>query len=289
MDAFYFIDKPLGITSFDVIRNLRKKLNIKKMWHTWTLDPLATGGLLIATWNYTKLIPYFEKDFKTYEFEISFDWSSDSYDLWTEVKYLSLEEKKYFEKNITKQKIEDVLKEKFLWEISQVPPKYSALKINWKKALEKVKNGEEFEIKARKCNIFEIELLDFKYPFVLIRAKVSAGTYIRSIAFDLWKIFWSWAYVTKLRRISVWNLDISLTQSLDNFDENKKLELKNIFKWNIFSDLPENILNKINNWLCVYWKFDYEIWKDIFILNKNMISNVVFYDWEKLIPKRKIT
>lgn len=289
MDAFYFIDKPLGISSFDVIRNLRKKLNIKKMWHTWTLDPLATGGLLIATWNYTKLIPYFEKDFKTYEFEISFDWSSDSYDLWTEVKYLSLEEKKYFEKNITKQKIEDVLKEKFLWEISQVPPKYSALKINWKKALEKIKNGEEFEIKARKCNIFEIELLDFKYPFVLIRAKVSAGTYIRSIAFDLWKIFWSWAYVTKLRRISVWNLDISLTQSLDNFDENKKLELKNIFKWNIFSDLPENILNKINNWLCVYWKFDYEIWKDIFILNKNMISNVVFYDWEKLIPKRKIT
>lgn len=289
MDAFYFIDKPLGISSFDVIRNLRKKLNIKKMWHTWTLDPLATGGLLIATWNYTKLIPYFEKDFKTYEFEISFDWSSDSYDLWTQVKYLSLEEKKYFEKNITKQKIEDVLKEKFLWEISQVPPKYSALKINWKKALEKVKNGEEFEIKARKCNIFEIELLDFKYPFVLIRAKVSAGTYIRSIAFDLWKIFWSWAYVTKLRRTSVWNLDISLTQSLDNFDENKKLELKNIFKWNIFSDLPENILNKINNWLCVYWKFDYEIWKDIFILNKNMISNVVFYDWEKLIPKRKIT
>ncbi|PZM86390.1 tRNA pseudouridine(55) synthase TruB [Candidatus Gracilibacteria bacterium] len=289
MDSFYFIDKPLGITSFDVIRNLRKKLNIKKMGHTGTLDPLATGGLLIATGNYTKLIPYFEKDFKTYEFEISFDGSSDSYDLGTQVKYLSLEEKKYFEKNITKQKIEDVLKEKFLGEISQVPPKYSALKINGKKALEKVKNGEEFEIKARKCNIFEIELLDFKYPFVLIRAKVSAGTYIRSIAFDLGKIFGSGAYVTKLRRTSVGNLDISLTQSLDNFDENKKLELKNIFKGNIFSDLPENILNKINNGLCVYGKFDYEIGKDIFILNKNMISNVVFYDGEKLIPKRKIT
>ena len=107
MNAFYLIDKPLGITSFDVIRILRKKLNIKRIWHTWTLDPLATWGLLIATWNYTKLIPFFEKDNKTYEFEISFDWVSDSYDLWTEVRYLSEKEKKYFSWEITNEKILD--------------------------------------------------------------------------------------------------------------------------------------------------------------------------------------
>ena len=156
MNAFYLIDKPLGITSFDVIRILRKKLNIKRIWHTWTLDPLATWGLLIATWNYTKLIPFFEKDNKTYEFEISFDWVSDSYDLWTEVRYLSEEEKKHFSWEITKEKISEILRNNFSWEISQVPPKYSALKINWKKALEKVKSWEEFELKPRICNIFEI-------------------------------------------------------------------------------------------------------------------------------------
>ena len=98
MNAFFLIDKSLNITSFDVIRILRKKLNIKKIWHTWTLDPLATGGLLIAVWNYTKLIPYFEKDSKTYEFEVSFDGETDSFDLWTEVAYLTEEEKDIFKR-----------------------------------------------------------------------------------------------------------------------------------------------------------------------------------------------
>lgn len=87
---FYLIDKPLEYTSFDILRVLRKKLNIKKMWHTGTLDPLATGGLLIAVWNYTKLIPYFEKDTKEYEFSLNFDGISDSYDLWTPVNYIEV-------------------------------------------------------------------------------------------------------------------------------------------------------------------------------------------------------
>ena len=288
MNAFYLIDKPLGITSFDVIRILRKKLNIKRIWHTWTLDPLATWGLLIATWNYTKLIPFFEKDNKTYEFEISFDWVSDSYDLWTEVRYLSEEEKKYFSWEITKEKISEILRNNFSWEISQVPPKYSALKINWKKALEKVKSWEEFELKPRICNIFEIELLEFFYPRALFRAKVSAGTYIRSIANDFWKIIWSWAYVTKLRRTSVWSLDISLWQDLEYFDFTKKLDLKNIFKNRQFITLEEEILKKLNNWLCVFWNFDLKKNEEIFVFDKKNVTNIVFYDWEKLITKRKI-
>lgn len=288
MNAFYLIDKPLGITSFDVIRILRKKLNIKRIWHTWTLDPLATWGLLIATWNYTKLIPFFEKDNKAYEFEISFDWVSDSYDLWTEVRYLSEEEKKYFSWEITKEKILEILRNSFSWEINQVPPKYSALKINWKKALKKVKSWEEFELKPRICNIFEIELLEFFYPRALFRAKVSAGTYIRSIANDLWKIIWSWAYVTKLRRTSVWSLDISLWQDLENFDFTKKLDLKNIFKNRQFITLEEEILKKLNNWLCVFWNFDLKKNEEIFVFDKKNVTNIVFYDWEKLIPKRKI-
>lgn len=289
MDAFYFIDKPIWITSFDVIRILRKKLNTKKIGHTWTLDPLATGWLLLAVWNYTKLIPYFEKDFKIYEFEISFDWVSDSYDLWTEVKFLDDEKKDFFKKNITKEKLKNVLKENFSWEIEQIPPKYSALKINGKKALEKVKLWENFELKSRKCNIFELKLLDFSYPKAKIKAKVSAGTYVRSIANDLWECFWSGAYVTKLRRLSVWDLDISLAQDLENFDKNKKLDLKKIFKNKQFTNFWENILEKINNWLKVYWKFDFKKDEEIFIYDWKKIKNIIFYDGEKLIPKRKIT
>ena len=288
MNAFFLIDKSLNITSFDVIRILRKKLNIKKIWHTWTLDPLATGGLLIAVWNYTKLIPYFEKDSKTYEFEVSFDEETDSFDLWTEVRFLDDKRKKYFQENLTKEKLENILKENFLWEITQIPPKYSALKINWKKALDKVRVGEDFDLVARKCAIFEIKLLDFSYPKAKILAKVSAGTYIRSIANDLWKIIWCWAYVTELRRTFIWDLDVKFSQDLENFDKEKKLDLKEIFKNKNFETINENILKKINNGLPVFWKFSFEKDSEIFAFDGENVTNIIFYDGEKLLPKRKI-
>ncbi len=288
MNAFFLIDKSLNITSFDVIRILRKKLNIKKIWHTWTLDPLATGGLLIAVWNYTKLIPYFEKDSKTYEFEVSFDGETDSFDLWTEVRFLDDKRKKYFQENLTKEKLENILKENFLWEITQIPPKYSALKINWKKALDKVRAGEDFDLVARKCTIFEIKLLDFSYPKAKILAKVSAGTYIRSIANDLWKIIWCWAYVTELRRTFIWDLDVKFSQDLENFDKEKKLDLKEIFKNKNFETINENILKKINNGLPVFWKFSFEKDSEIFAFDGENVTNIIFYDGEKLLPKRKI-
>lgn len=288
MNAFFLIDKSLNITSFDVIRILRKKLNIKKIWHTWTLDPLATGGLLIAVWNYTKLIPYFEKDSKTYEFEVSFDGETDSFDLWTEVRFLDDKRKKYFQENLTKEKLENILKENFLWEITQIPPKYSALKINWKKALDKVRAGEDFDLVARKCTIFEIKLLDFSYPKAKILAKVSAGTYIRSIANDLWKIIWCWAYVTELRRTFIWDLDVKFSQDLENFDKEKKLDLKEIFKNKNFETINENILKKINNGLPVFWKFSFEKDSELFAFDGENVTNIIFYDGEKLLPKRKI-
>lgn len=261
---------------------------MKKIWHTWTLDPLATGGLLIAVWNYTKLIPYFEKDSKTYEFEVSFDGETDSFDLWTEVRFLDDKRKKYFQENLTKGKLEDILKENFLWEITQIPPKYSALKINWKKALDKVRAGEDFDLVARKCTIFEIKLLNFSYPKAKILAKVSAGTYIRSIANDLWKIIWCWAYVTELRRTFIWDLDIKFSQDLENFEEEKKLDLKEIFKNKNFETLNENILKKINNWLPVFWEFPFEKDSEIFAFDGENVTNIIFYDGEKLLPKRKI-
>ena len=291
MNAFYFIDKPIWITSFDVVKNLRKILNIKRLWHTWTLDPLASGGLLIATWNYTKLIPYFEKDFKTYEFEVSFNWTSPSFDLGTEVNFITDKDLEKLKQNLTTKNLENILKEKFSWEIEQIPPKYSALKINWKKALNKVLDWEEFELKPRKCFIYEIKLINLNFPKATFIAKVSAWTYIRSIANDLWQYFWSWAYVSKLRRISVWELEISNSQKLENFDKEKKLSIKKLFKSKIFvekKDLNDEILKKLNNWMEISWDFPFEKNKDIFIVDWENVLNIAIFDWKKLIPRKKI-
>ena len=285
---FYFIDKPIWLSSFDVIRVLRKKLNTSKMWHTWTLDPLATGGLLIAVWKYTKLIPFFEKDKKTYEFEISLDWNTASFDLWEEIKYISKDSFDKFKKELNLEKIQKVISDNFLWEIEQVPPKYSALKIWWKKAYDLARDWIDFEIKARKSTIYSIEILDYNYPKVNIRAEVSAGTYIRSIAFDLWQILWTGWYITKLRRTKVGSLDISLSQDLDDFDPNKYLDEECLFDKDDFITLDESVLSKINNWLKVYSDFDYPIWKKLFVFDWNNITNVVEYNWEYLKAIRKI-
>jgi len=288
MNKFYLIDKPLDFSSFDVIRILRKKLNTRKMWHTWTLDPLATGGLLIAVWNYTKLIPYFEKDTKEYEFTMNLDGTTDSFDLAEEINFLDESLQDSFKKELSLEKINKILKNNFTWKITQVPPKYSALKINGKRACDLVREWKQVDIKSREVTIFNIEIQDFKYPSLLLKAKVSAWTYIRSIAADLWELLCTWWYVTKLRRTKIWALDISLLQDLDNFDETKFLDIKQLFKNKEFITLDTKILEKINNWLKVTWKFDFKIWEDLFVYDKNEVTNIVEYDGEKLIPKRKI-
>jgi len=285
---FYLIDKPLDITSFDVIRILRKKLNTSKMWHTGTLDPLATWGLLIAVWKYTKLIPYFEKDTKEYEFSVNFDWVTESYDLGTEVQFIWKEEQEEAKNNITKEEIIKLLKEKFTWEITQIPPKYSALKMWWKKALEKIKAWEDFEMISRKCTINKIELLDFNYPTASFKASVTAWTYIRSIAYDIWEYFGTGWYVTKLRRTKIGALDISLWQWLDDFDETKSLDVKELFKNKEFITLDEKVLEKINNWLTIEKQFDLKIGEDLFVYDWNNVTNIVEYDWKILKAKRKI-
>lgn len=274
---FYLIDKPLKITSFDVIRDLRKKLNQRKMWHTWTLDPLASGALLVATWNYTKLIPYLEKNTKEYEFVVNLDWVSPSYDLWTEVEYISEEDKEKYKKEITKSVIENLIKEKFTWEIEQVPPKYSALKIWGKKALEKVKWWEDFEMKKRKATIYSIELLDYSYPELKLRAKVSAWTYIRSIAYDMWEILWTGGYISYLRRTKIWNIDLKNANSLSDFDESNSLNEKELFWKDRFINLGERNLDKINTWLTQRVDLSVLEW-DYFIEKDHKITNIINYN-----------
>ena len=288
MNRFYYIDKPLNYSSFDVIRVLKKKLNIKKIGHTWTLDPLATGGLLIATWNYTKLISYLEKDKKTYEFTINIDWKTDSFDLAEQIDFLDKKLQEKYKKEITKEKLEKILKQNFSGKITQIPPKYSALKINWIRAYKLAREWKEVDIKPREIEIYNIEILDYKYPEISLKAEVSAWTYIRSIAQDLWEILWTGWYITKLRRIKVGDLDISLSQSLEDFKQDNVLGIKELFKNKNFIKLEKEILNKIDNWMRVKWDFNFPVNQDLFVYNNDKITNIIRYDWKILTPKKKI-
>ncbi len=287
MNRFYLVDKPEGISSFDVIRNLRKKLNIKKMWHTGTLDPLASGCLLIATWNYTKLIPYLEKDTKEYEFTISLDWTSDSFDLWTKVTYLSESEKKKFKSEITKDKLDKVMKEKFTWKILQTPPKYSALKINWQRAYKKARAWDEFEIEKRQVEIFNIEILSYKYPELKLKAKVSAWTYIRSIAMDLWDFLKTKAYISYLRRTKIWPLNIDKWIVLDEIDESKYISESELFEESRFISFDENMLKRLANWLDTNIDLQIADWI-YFVKNDWKITNIVSYKDGVLKPLKMI-
>jgi tRNA pseudouridine55 synthase len=288
ISAFYYIDKPIWFTSFDVLRVLRKKLNMRKMWHTGTLDPLATGGLLVAVWNYTKLIPYFEKDQKEYDFVINLDGVTDSYDSETPVTYIWQEQQEKFQKEYSLEKLEEILQENFSGNIEQIPPKYSALKINGKKALDKVRAGDDFEMKIRKATIFTIAVLSYNYPELKVRARVSAGTYIRSIAFDLGELLWTGGYITYLRRTLIGDLDVKNAQLLDNFDEAKIYSTKELFKNMKIAELDEKTLTKINDWLPVNDKnFPYED-GEYFVTYWELITNIISYEKPIIKAKRKI-
>lgn len=229
MNAFYLIDKPIGMTSFDVLRVLKKKLGIKKMGHTGTLDPLASGLLLVWVGNYTKLIPFFEKDSKVYEFCVELNGRSSSYDSETEVIFLPQEKQTYFQKILDVSYISQILKQHFLGEISQTPPKYSAIKLGWQKAYDLARQGKIFEIPTRKVTIESIEILSFEYPKLLLQAKVSAGTYIRSIANDLGNILETWWFVSLLRRTQIGEMGMKYAQTLEDFDANIILPYEILF------------------------------------------------------------
>lgn len=288
MNWFYLIDKPLWISSFDIIRKLRKKLNIRRIWHTWTLDPLATWGVILAVWNYTKLISYLEKDRKTYDFTINLDWTTDSFDLAEEIYFLDKNLQEKYKKELTREKIWEVLKKYFSWEITQIPPKYSALKINWKRAYELARAWEDVKMKSRLVTISHIEILDFTYPKLTLSATVSAWTYIRSIASELGEVLWTGWYITGLRRTKISNLDINIGQSLDSFDESKTLDLDDLFWAKLSISLDDSVLKKINNWLEVIGDFDYPIWESLFVTDWTNITNIVMFDWKCLYAKKKV-
>lgn len=288
MDAFFYIDKPTGQTSFQVLRDMRRILWVKKIGHSGTLDPLATWGLLVATGQYTKLISYVEKDTKKYLATISLDGTSPSFDSESEISYISSQRQEEYKTNLNLEKIEQIFSQNFSWEIMQVPPKYSALKIDGKRAMDRMRAGEDVEMKSRKANILSYNIESFSYPELIVEIEVSAGTYIRSIANDLWAILGTGWYLTALRRTGVWKLGISLSTKLDDLDESKQLDIHSIFWDRIFLFQDEVVLRRLSDGQRVWGEYDFPIELDIFLFDGNMIRYVVEYKDSVLHPRKKV-
>ena len=288
MDSFFFIDKPQGITSFDVLREMKKKLGIKKLWHTGTLDPLATWWMLVATWSYTKLISYIDKEKKSYIATITLDGVSPSYDRDTEVSYISNTLQQKYKIQIEKIDIENLMKEHFLWKISQIPPKYSALKIDGKRALERVKAGENIEMKARETEVYTFKILSYSYPKLEIELDVQAGTYIRSIAHDLWQLIWCGGYISELRRSAVGSLNLDNAVTLEELNVSSTLNLSDIFPDRIHVFKDERIYRRLSDGQRVRSNQSFPENTDIFLFDGEVLRYVIEYKDGVIHPRKKI-
>lgn len=208
------IDKPLGWTSFDAVKRLRgaiqRRLRVKKfkVGHAGTLDPLATGVLIVCTGRATRRIEMLQSGDKEYVATIRFGATTPSYDLETEV------DREFPWEHISEQAVKDILPN-FTGRIMQVPPVFSAVKVDGKRAYNLARKGKEVELKAKPLEIKEMELIDCSLPEVTIRVVCSKGTYIRALARDLGEALGSGAHLTALRRTRVGAVGIDACCSID--------------------------------------------------------------------------
>jgi tRNA pseudouridine55 synthase len=201
------IDKPLGWTSFDAVKRVRgaiqRRLHLKKfkVGHAGTLDPLATGVLIVCTGRATKRIDELQNGDKEYVATIRLGATTPSFDLETEVDAV------YPWEHITRERVEEIIPT-FIGKIMQVPPVFSAVKVDGKRAYNLARKGKEVELKAKPLYIKEMELLGMDMPEITLRIVCSKGTYIRALARDLGEALGSGAHLTGLRRTRVGNVRV---------------------------------------------------------------------------------
>jgi len=209
--------KPHHWTSFDLVKKikriLQKHLNQKiKIGHAGTLDPLATGLIILCTGKATKRISEFQDMNKEYIATIELGKTTPSFDLETEF------DNNFDFKHITKDFFESVL-EKFVGEIYQIPPQFSAKKHKGKRAYEFARRGVEIELKPARINIYKLELLEFYLPLIKLRILCSKGTYIRALARDIGKALDNGAYLKTLERTRIGDYCINNALTIDSFEK----------------------------------------------------------------------
>ena len=216
MDGLLVINKPQNWTSFDVVAKIRNKLNVKKVGHTGTLDPMATGVLVLCLGKATKLAQQITDTNKEYIAEITFGATSTTDDADGEISNLKSQIS-----NITSPGLEKIMQalKKFTGSIMQVPPNFSAKKIKGQRAYKLAREGKEVKLEPRKVTINEIEILDYKWPILSLRIACGKGTYIRSIARDLGQELGVGGYLTALQRTKVGQYTIDQSISIEGAEE----------------------------------------------------------------------
>ena len=246
MEGIIVVNKPKGITSFDVIRKLKKILKTKKIGHTGTLDPLATGIMLVCVGRATKLASDLEAKDKIYIADFDIGYATDTYDI---------EGKKIAENiiEVSKENLKQSIK-KFIGNIKQIPPMYSAIKIDGNKLYHLARKGIEVERPKRDVTIEYINLLDFKDNKVKIETKVSKGCYIRSLVYDIGQDLGTYATMTALQRKQVGDYSLENSYSLEqiekmifNNDFNFLKTIEEIFSYDKYSLQTEKELTLYKN------------------------------------------
>ena len=282
MEGILIINKPKGYTSQDVVSKVKKILNVKKVGHTGTLDPLATGVLPIMIGNYTKLSKYLIEHDKTYLARIKLGEKRDTGDEEGKI----IETREVLQDNLDKEKIENVLKS-FCGRQKQIPPMYSAIKVNGKKLYEYAREGKKVEIPEREIEIYNIKLKNINSEKKEIEFEVncSKGTYIRVLCENIAECLGTIGYMSFLKRIRVDRFVINKAITLEELEKNSDnkvfLEENLINMDEIFKELPYIVLNNrkkelfLNGVMLTFEKKDglYNIYNNEIYLGTGIIKN----------------
>ena len=267
MDGIILIDKEKDVTSRDVVNKLNKILNTKKIGHTGTLDPIATGLMVICVNKGCKLVELLTNHDKTYIATVLMGKRTDTYDVTGKV----LEEKEY---HVTKEDIEKTL-QSFIGKYNQEVPIYSSIKVNGKKLYEYARNNIEVTLPIHEVEIYSMELLDFNDKTFSFKVSVSKGTYIRSLINDIGIKMNIPMTMQELRRIKVGDFDISNSKRVDDINESDIIPIKdsiNIKKIDVKDPL---LLKKINNGVKLELDYDDEY---IMFINNNKCIGIYYKD-----------
>lgn len=263
MDGLILINKQKGFTSHDVVNVIRKKLNIKKVGHTGTLDPNATGVLPILVGKATKISKYLIEHNKTYIATIKLGEKTDTGD--SEGRVI---ETKKVPKNLEKEEIEQALTD-FLGKQKQLPPIYSAIKVKGKKLYEYAREGQEVKLEPRDIEIYKIKLLEYKYNKIKIEAECSKGTYMRTLCEDIAKKLETVGYMEELQRTKINEFKIENSILLDDINiknvEQKLIKIEEIFKEKNSIELNDKKLELFLNGV----KLTYDLSNDIYKIYNN--------------------
>lgn len=213
------INKPLRWTSFDVVNKLRYATRAKKVGHAGTLDPLATGLVILCTGKFTKRIDEFQAQEKEYTGTITLGATRPSYDMETEI------DQEYSTEHITDDLIHDATAQ-FTGVIEQIPPSYSAIKVDGQRSYKAAREGKPIELKSRQVEITEFEITVIEMPHVHFRVVCSKGTYIRTLAYDFGRALNSGAYLSALCRTRIGEFLLKDAEEVADFVEKVK-EIRN--------------------------------------------------------------